>query len=66
MKLVFNLSIGLLLLVQLGLYLFGSGLMPLALWPRHAFFVAFISSSHPAVVDFQSGAASSRGRRWYL
>jgi MFS family permease len=40
MKPVFNAAIGLLMLVQLGLYLFGAGLWPLALWLT-LFFVSF-------------------------
>ena len=61
MKLVFNLSIGLLLLVQLGLYLFGSGLMPLALWLT-LFFVAFniLEATQPSWIS-RVAPASSKG-----
>lgn len=40
MKPVFNAAIGLLIVVQLGLYLFGAGMWPLALWLT-LFFVSF-------------------------
>jgi len=61
MKLVFNLSIGLLLLVQMGFYLFGSGLMPLALWLT-LFFVAFniLEATQPSWIS-RVAPASAKG-----
>lgn len=61
MKLVFNLSIGLLLVVQMGFYLYGHGLMPLTLWLT-LFFVAFniLEATQPSWIS-RVAPASAKG-----